>query len=522
MNRKFKSEKRGVLGGPHEKKVNLASFENTCRHVFRVVRDGILLVDAKTGSVEESNPSLLRMLGLAKKDLMKIKIWKIGFLDGPLSSQAAFGRLKRGSQSCYEHLRILSKRGRRLDVDLECAFFRAGDVDVVQFNIRDVTERLRLETALREREERYGKIFNNSFLGIAIISLDLRISQINRTFSRITGYGEDDMKRLTLTDIAHPSHLSAIGKILRAAKSRANGDYHLESRYVGKRGNVIWTNTHVSAVCGTDGKPAYLQVIIEDISERKEMEARLTERNLRNIEREKTIQKLKDEFIFIAAHELRTPVTAIGWAMDLLDDCRAKRGIQEPDVMEAMDILRENTKRLSNLVTELLEVSRIEYGTFRVVPVRTSIAAVIDRALESVGSMVGEKSVTVRDTVLPKAVSDVFADPMRVYEVLTNLLTNAIKFNHVGGSVTVRVREGRNELHVSVEDTGCGIGTEEIPKLFHRFYRIENDAVKDVPGTGLGLFIAKQVIERMGGRIWADSEGRGKGSTFTFSLPKAK
>ncbi|MDD5251603.1 MAG: PAS domain S-box protein [Patescibacteria group bacterium] len=523
MRSKVKSAKPLAPGKPRAKtREDLASFEHTCRRVFRVIKDGVLLVNAKTGSIEESNPSLLKILGCTKKELLKRKIWSIGFLDGPLSSQAAFGRLKRGHQVSYEHLQILTKRRQRLGVNLEYAFYRAGDIEVVQFNIRDITERRRLETALQEREERYRKIFDNSQLGIAIISLDLRISKINQAFTRITGYDETDMKRLALTDITHPSHLSAEKKILRGLRNCANGDYHVEQRYIGKRGNVVWANTHISAVCDKDGKPMYFQTIIEDITERKQMEAELEEQNLRSIEKEKTIQKLKDEFIFIAAHELRTPVTAIGWAMELLKEGQEKSGVKTSESTEIMDILVENTKRLNNLVAELLEVSRIEYGTFKVVPEKFDLATVIDRAVLSVKPLAKEKAVSVKVIPVSAGFPEAFADPIRVYEVLTNLLTNAIKYNKSGGNATVRANEGKTELQVSVEDTGFGLNAEDIPKLFHRFSRIESDETAKIGGTGLGLFIVKQVVERMGGSVLVASPGRGQGATFTFSLPKAK
>jgi len=491
------------------------------RSAFRAAKDGIILVDAKTGSIEDGNPSLLKMLGLTKNGLLKKKIWDIGFLVGPLSDKTAFAQLKRKKRTDFGQLPIRTGRGKRLDADLGCAFYGGGDHDVVQFNLRDVTERERLRIALEEHEAQYHSIFDNSRLGIAIISSDFRITKINRAFSRITGYNESDVLRLSLADITHPSHIATNRKIMRVAWRGAAGEFHVEKRYIGKQGNVIWANTYISTVRGKDGRPLYLQAFIEDITERKLIEAELAEQNLRNIEKERMIQKLKDEFIFIAAHELRTPVTAIGWAMELLKESRMKTDARAEGQTEAMDILGENVKRLNNLVFELLEVSRIEYGTYKVDLEKCEIGDIIGRAVAALRPMAEERSIHVEVESVPDDFPAAFADPVRVYEILTNLLTNAIKYNKDGGSVIVRAKEGVEELHVSVEDTGFGLSAEDITGLFRRFSRIARRETEKVSGTGLGLFIVKQVVERMGGRVWVKSGGRGKGSTFFFTLPKA-
>lgn len=487
-----------------------------------MVRDGILLINAKTGLIEDGNPSLLKMLGAAKRGLLKKKAWEVGFLDGPLASKAAFARLVRGGSASFEHLRVKTGRGRRLDVAAEGTVFRIDGAHVVQFSLHDITERLRLASALQEQEERYRKIFDNSRLGIAIIGLDLRITSVNQAFSRITGYDEADLKHLTLADITHPGHLAGDLKIMRAARRCTNEDFHVEKRYIGKRGDVIWANTHISAVCDGAGRPMYFQTIVEDITERKQVEAALAEQNLRVVEKEKAIQRLKDEFVFIAAHELRTPVTAISWSMELLRECQKKNNVRDPESTEILDILGENTKKLGGLVSELLEVSRMEYGTFKIVPERFGLSAAIERAVAGVRQLAGEKKVDVKVAAPPVGLADAFADPIRLQEVMTNLLTNAIKYNHAGGNVTVRITEGDAEVHVSVEDNGLGLSAEDIQKLFHRFSRVASAATGKVTGTGLGLFIVRQIVERMGGRVWAESAGRGRGSVFTFSLPKAK
>lgn len=368
----------------------------------------------------------------------------------------------------------------------------------------------------------YRRIFDTSHLGIVILSANLRVIEVNRAFSVITGYSEADMRRRTLADIVHPSHAAAERKFMRDVRAFGeDDDQYLETRYIGSLGNVIWVNTHVVAEFDKRGKLAYFHAIIDDVTARKRLEAELAEQHVRTLEKEKEIQRLKDEFIFIAAHELRSPVTAIGWSLDLLDEALGK-GTATTDVTEAMRTLRASSKGLGKLVSDLLEVSRLEYGTFKVIGEKFEMAKVIDEAVAEAEPTACARSIGLK-VLRPKvALPAVFGDKSRVREVLMNLLSNAIKYNRVGGSVTVYAEAVGKDVHVSVEDTGFGLEADAIPKLFHRFSRIDTKETHDVEGTGLGLFIVKQAIERMNGRVWAESDGPGKGSTFSLSIPKAK
>ncbi|MFA6603840.1 MAG: PAS domain S-box protein [Patescibacteria group bacterium] len=496
------------------------AFEQVQQLVFKATSDGVLLVDAETGSIVGGNSSLLKLLGFTTKELSQRRVWEIGFLNGPLRNRRSFGVLRCGHSSGSKFWTIRTRQGRRFDAALECSFFRFEGVGFLQFTIRDLTERRRLEAILWEREERFRKLFENSQLGVVLLYPDLHVCEINQAFTRITGYDDVDMKRLTLRDITHPEHLSADRKIMRIARNCVQDDYHAEKRYIGKRGQVVWTNTHIGAVCDEGGRLKYYQAIIEDITERKQIEARLAEQNIRDLEKEKTIQKLKDEFIFIAAHELRAPVTAISWSLELLKEVQTKPAAQPADLTEYLGTISENTARLNKLVSELLEVSRLEYGTFKVVSERFQLAPVLERAVAALGTLAAERSVSIK--VMPTAAGSMVAygNPGRVYEVLINLLTNAIKYNRVEGSVTIRTAAGGGELHVSVEDTGFGLSPDDITKLFKKFSRIETAETGEVAGTGLGLFIVKQTVERMGGKVWVKSAGRGQGSVFGFSLPQ--
>ncbi len=493
------------------------------RRMFGVAQDGIILVDANTGRIEDCNASAARLFRMRRSELSGKQVWQIGFVTGPFVSRAAFGRLGKRPRVSYKYLEVRLANGTRLSLAVTCAFFRDDDRVLVKVNLSDQTAIRRLETELRARDQEYRQIFDGSELGIVMMSLNGRVMRANQSFVRITGYDERELRRLTLADITHPDHRAADRKLLRDALKREGGDHHVEKRYIGKQGEVVWTNTHVSAVFGEDGKPAYLQAFVEDISERRQIEARLAEQNLRATQKEKTIEELREGFVFLAAHELRTPTIAMSWAIDALDIAMARGGEgSETATKETIDILRENTNRLKGLVSELLDVSRIDYGTFKVVPVRFDLGRTVAVAVANVRSASERASISVKIVMEAGKKWFAFADPIRVEQVLVNLLSNAIKYNAPGGTVTVRVKNADGALVVSVTDTGFGLSAKDIPKLFQRFSRIESRKTAPIEGTGLGLFIVKQIVERMvGGRIWVESRGRGYGSTFSFSVPLA-
>jgi signal transduction histidine kinase len=235
------------------------------------------------------------------------------------------------------------------------------------------------------------------------------------------------------------------------------------------------------------------------------------------IEGLKQLQQLKDEFVFIAAHELRTPVAAIKGYLSLVLEGIA--GPVSDAVKEFIHKVMNANARLIRLVDDLLEVARSEAGRLTVEVRPTDISLPIQAVLTELKPLAEEKSIEFGYSPalgLPK----VLADENRVKEIMVNLVGNAIKYTVGAGTVTISHEVWDNTLITHIKDTGIGMSKEEQKKLFEKFYRIQNEKTRDVPGTGLGLFIVKQIVEKMNGKIWAESE-EGKGSTFSFSLPVA-
>ncbi len=229
----------------------------------------------------------------------------------------------------------------------------------------------------------------------------------------------------------------------------------------------------------------------------------------------KRLEELKKEFVFIAAHDLRTPVTAIKGYLSLV--LEGNYGSVEPSVKEVLAKVTRANQRLVQLVDDLLQVARAEAGR---IPIKVASVSAVEPIKEVLGELkllADEKNINMVYEP-PVDLPNILADTERLKEVMVNLIGNAIKYTLGSGTVTVSHEIQDKNLVINIKDTGMGISLENQKKLFEKYYRIETEKTKDIQGTGLGLFIVKQIIEKMNGSIWAVSE-EGKGSTFSFSLP---
>ena len=224
--------------------------------------------------------------------------------------------------------------------------------------------------------------------------------------------------------------------------------------------------------------------------------------------------RLKEEFVFIAAHELRTPVTAIKGYLSMLIE--GMFGEMNPKAMESIKIANSANDRLVQLVQDLLEVARSDAGKMKIEMKPVNIQTAVHNIVMQLKTLADKRGVTFVYKEWPTAIN-VLADDVKLNEVLVNIIGNAIKYTVDNDSVEIYHEEKDGYLITHIRDHGIGMTEEERKNLFAKFYRIQNEKTKKIEGTGLGLFICKEIINRMQGEIWATSE-QGKGSVFSFSL----
>lgn len=279
-----------------------------------------------------------------------------------------------------------------------------------------------------------------------------------------------------------------------------------------------------STMRNSAGQPVATVCLVNDITDRKQAEeereeliAQLQKAN----EKLQSIDKMKTSFISMVSHELRTPLTTIKAFIELL---LIKQGMPDEQKAKLMSTINAETDRLSRLITDLLDLSKIESGSMKWKIGEVSIEELIRSVIASMELLFEGKGLRVTQDFTP-SLSRISGDRDRLVQVVTNLLSNAIKFTPRGGAIHIAARPKaawpQAEVVVEISDTGIGIPAAHIDLIFEKFYRSDDAATAAIEGSGLGLAITRQIIEYHGGRIWATSR-HGKGSTFTFTLPLPK
>lgn len=253
--------------------------------------------------------------------------------------------------------------------------------------------------------------------------------------------------------------------------------------------------------------------IRKEVRTRKEIQELAKNLSLAN-ERLKEVDHLKSEFLSVATHQLRAPITAIrGYASNITD---GSYGEVPENLKEPLTVLQESSRLMAKSIDDYLNISRIEQGRMKYEKGTFDIADLAKKVVEELTPVATEKKLTL--SYRPSNVTQVTADIGKIKQVIANLIDNAIKYTE-NGSVTVSLEQAAGKVRVLITDTGIGIPKEEIGGLFEKFKRARGANKVNTTGTGLGLYVAKMLTEGNGGRVWAESEGAGKGSRFVIELP---
>lgn len=359
----------------------------------------------------------------------------------------------------------------------------------------DVTEQQMLQERLHASEERYRAIFEQAASGIAIATLDGRFAGVNRRFCELVGYSAEELEALTWRDITHPDDIALDESYVEQLLAGTLSEYTLEKRYVRKDGQVIWVQFFTTIVREWPGPSQVLVGIVQDVTKRRR------------------IEEERDYTLNIVSHELKTPLTSLYATLQMLQR-RSERGQAiEPAQLERLVGL---ASRMTRMVDDLLDTAHIESGKVGLSLDRVNLADVCRHITEE-QALASARSITLD---LPDRVVEVTADPMRVGQVLVNLLSNALKYSPTDRPVILRVRQKGDIARVEVIDRGPGIAPEARARLFERAYRVPGVEVLHGSGVGLGLglYITRRLVELQGGQIGVRSR-LGKGSTFWFTLP---
>ena len=349
-----------------------------------------------------------------------------------------------------------------------------------------------------------------------------RIEYVNRAFTRMTGYGIEEIVGQTPRVLQGPKTSRDLLHRLRA-DLQTSESFHGETVNYRKDGSEYIVEWRITPLRDPDGTLSKWVAIQRDVTDRvraqEERERVFKAEHAARLEGER-VSQLKDEFLATLSHELRTPLNAIlGWA-SILKDAAAQSSPE--DVAQAVEVIERNARAQVQLIEDLLDMSRIQSGKARLDIEPLVLAQVISEAVQSVQHAADAKGIAITEATDPLG-APIYGDRSRLRQVFWNLLSNAIKFTGRNGRIEVRQRhvgpEGDGDAEVTVRDSGQGIAPEFLPYIFDRFRQSDSSASRRAGGLGLGLSIVKQLVELHGGTVRVTSEGLGQGSTFVLRLP---
>ena len=365
----------------------------------------------------------------------------------------------------------------------------------------------RAEQLLGQRTNLLNEVILHAPLGVVRIGPDYRVIEANPRMGTLLHAPEQIMVGSLVAEYLSPEEAARVLEQFKPLDTGVVDNVEGDSPARRADGSEVWLHWSVTAVRSRSGKLEYYLAMFEDITAKHEAEE-TSAANLASLER---LNQLKSEFVSMVSHEFRTALVGIQGFSEIL----TTEANSPEDVKSLAGDIFSDAQRLNRMINEMLDLDRMEAGKIRIQPkpvdVNSLVREVVDRARAS------SDNHTVR-TELDDALPIINADPDRLIQVISNLVSNAVKYSPDGGEVTIRTAAENGQVRVAVKDQGVGIPAEFIGRVFGRYERFENTKTSKVVGTGLGLAISRQIIELHGGKIWVESKV-GSGSTFQFTVP---
>jgi PAS domain S-box-containing protein len=497
----------------------LEESEAKLRTIFNASDDGIVLSDEE-GVIIEFSQGMERITGWPRQKLLGTTIWEMQHLltPNPLKEQIDQDAVRHAMQTMLQ-----SGQSSLLDTPIETAFqHHDGSVRIVEqqgfaiptgrgFRLgsicHDISERHRAAAALRESEERYRILAEMSSDAFAIFQVDedglLHPEWYTAdAFTSLTTYSLQEWLVAGLPN--HESILAEDRVLLHLDRSPGLGTMRQEFRILTRDGQIRWLRMRYRFEHSKENRPTFLYVAAEDVTAIKEVEQQALSFRL---EKEQT--RILTDFIQTASHEFRTPLSVIGMDLHLLQRIHAN-GPQQP----RLNRMNEQVKILGNLVEALLTLSTLDSeAKLEFVPVNLGDIVADLAAQQHPAALANGLTLSAH---VPPGLPTLFGAPHYLSMAIQGLLDNALRYTPTGGSVTLQVVDKGETVQILVSDTGVGISPDILPRVFDRFYRL--DEARSTQGFGLGLSIAHKVAERHGGHVGVESE-EGKGSLFVLELP---
>ena len=402
--------------------------------------------------------------------------------------------------------------------DVVVAPIRNGEGEVIQLlsTARDITDRKQTEIAFQESEERLRLATDAARLGT--FDWDIPTQQVtwNRFHRTLLGYAPELSSSFAAWERrVHPDDLAGVTAALQLAQD-SNTNYSCEYRVIWEDDSLHWLAALGRFYYDSDNRPLRMTGIIQDITDRVQFERdreRILQQKQAALAESERVNRIKDEFLAILSHELRSPLNPIlGWTKLL-----QTRKLDEAKTIAALATIERNAKAQCQLIDDLLDMARVLRGKLSLNMAPVDLLLVIESAIDTVQTAAIVKSIQIHAVL--SDIRQVSGDAVRLQQIIWNLLTNAVKFTPSGGRIDIRLEQIDNQAQITITDTGKGISPDFLPHIFESFRQEDASVTRNHGGLGLGMAIVYQLVEAHGGTVTADSPGEGKGATFTVRLP---
>jgi PAS domain S-box-containing protein len=467
------------------------------------------------GTVQTWNRSAERIFGWTQDEVLGKPV---PYVPANLRHETAsvLSRLAGGEECIEMETRRRCKDGRIADVSVSAAPVRdeAGTVVQCMALVADVTARKEIELALRTSEDRMHKILSSASAVVFCLNFDWALLYISPNSNVELKWEKHAIEGCKFDKFFHPDDFEGLCAAVDSLRSEAASNVSVDSRIRIGDATWRWYGCSASLVKDSSGRPLHVVVVAVDVSAKKEAERALLEAK----EAAEAASRSKTHFLANMSHELRTPMNSIIGFSEILQD-RHFGELNDKQDKYVGNILSSG-RHLLRIINDILDLSKIEAGHTRLdlgpVPVIETMRSVED----AVRVLASNKRIELNVEVDP-TVSSINADAARLRQILFNLLSNAIKFTPEGGIVEMdaaMIDAPARSLRICVRDSGVGIRAEDRERIFRRFEQVGASA-KGQQGTGLGLALTRRLVELHDGKVWVESEGDGKGSTFIVLLP---
>lgn len=495
----------------------LKESESRFRQIFQQVTDySLVLEPVKHGPpiIVDVSDSGFEIHGYTRDEMLGKPITFLDTDGGLMADEtkipARMEALAAGKEVRFEaeHRR---KDGSTFIVEVSTKMIAGGKKPLIFSVERDITARKKAEEALRESEEQFRGIFDYSKVGVNVLNADYKYIKVNKAFCDMIGYSEKELLAHDFKGITHPDDVEANIKLSNKLRAGNIDFFHLEKRYIHKNGGIIWGDLTVSSVRKEDGALLYVVAIVQDMTDRKKAEQALVVAK----EKAEEATRLKDKFVSLVSHDLKTPLTSMIGFLKLVRHDNA-----EPINEGAKLILDrgiESGKQMVSLIEDLLTISRFKTGQLKLRKQFFDAKYLGLKMVTDYSHVAAQKGIEIKSTIPDN--TRIFGDKTLLTEAIQNLVTNAIKFCKSGDRITISTSTAAGApATICVSDTGPGIQAGLLENIFDYDKKTSTTGTAGEIGTGFGLPLVKDIIELHGGELGVNCPP-GEGCIFSLRLP---